>query len=214
MNHLRVLQGRGVRLDSDPRRRGPQDWNHEWAPREHRGITFSTATAHVDVVNPKSTDGGTKIFIGGSRTFSDLFAVAERLSDLPWDAIVLTSPTYGASAAVREAALDQGLQMEVWIAQVDRFPTKEAAYFARDEEMIRSADRVIAFWDGSSSGTAHELDYARRIRKPVEVLAAFEAPSVSALEPPKGRRLARLPVDRRRTPSLRPPDRDPGGDAA
>jgi len=214
MNRLRVLQGGRVGLDSDPRPRDSQVWNHEWAPWQHRGITFSTATAHVDVVNPKSTDGGTRIFIGGSRTFSDLFAVAERLSDLPWDAIVLTSPTYGASAAVREAALDQGLQMEVWTAQVDRFPTKEAAYFARDEEMIGSADRVIAFWDGSSSGTAHELDYARQIGKPVEVLTAFEAPSASALEARDGLRLVRLPIDRWRTPSPRPPDRHPGGDAA
>ena len=214
MTHLRVLQGAGVRLDSDPRRRGPQDWNREWAPREHRGITFSTATAHVDVVDPKSEADGSRIFIGGSRTFSDRFAVAERLSQLPWDAIVLTSPTYGASAAVRDVVLEQGLEMEVWTARVDRFPTEEAAYFARSEEMIRSAERVIAFWDGSSSGTAHELDYARRIGKPVEVLAALEAPSVLALEAPNGRRLVRLPVDRRRTPSPRPPDRDPGGDAA
>ena len=208
-----MLQG-WVGLDSDPRPRDTQDWNHEWAPRQHRGITFSTATAHVDVVNPKSTDGGTRIFMGGSRTFSDLVAVTERLSDLPWDAIVLTSPTYGASAAVREAALDQGLQMEVWTAQVDRFPTEEDAYFARDEEMIRSADRVIAFWDGSSSGTAHELDYAKRIGKPVEVLSAFEAPTSSARVQRIGRRLVRLPMDRRRTPSPRPPDRHPGGDAA
>ena len=214
MTHLRVLQGGGVRLDSDPRRRDPQDWNHEWAPRQHRGITFSTATAHVDVVDPKSEADGSRIFIGGSRTFSDRSAVADRLCELPWDAIVLTSPTYGASAAVRDVALEQGLQMEVWTARVDRFPTEEAAYFARDEEMIRSADRVIAFWDGSSSGTAHELDYARQIGKPVEVLTAFEAPSASALEARNGLRLVRLPIDRRRTPSPRPPDRHPGGDAA
>ena len=213
MTHLRVLQG-WVGLDSDPPRRDPRLWNREWAPREHRGITFSTATAHVDVVDPKSEADGSRIFVGGSRTFSDRSAVSDRLCELPWDAIVLTSSTYGASAAVRDVALEQGLEMEVWTAQVDLFPTKEAAYFARDEEMIRSAERVIAFWDGHSSGTAHELDFARRIGKPVEVLAAFEAPSVSALEGPTGRRLVRLPFDRRRTPSPRPPDPDPGGDAA
>jgi hypothetical protein len=212
MNHFRVIQG-WVGLDSDPRRRGPQDWNHEWAPREQRGITFSTATAHVDVVDPKSESDGSRIFIGGSRTFSDRSAVSDRLCELLWDAIVLTSPTYGASAAVRDVALEQGLEMEVWTARVDRFPTEEAAYFARSEEMIRSAERVIAFWDGSSSGTAHELDYARQIGKPVEVLTALEAPSASALEARDGLRLVRLPIDRG-TPSPRPPDRHPGGDAA
>jgi hypothetical protein len=211
MNYLRVLQG-GAGLDSDPRPRDPR-WNREWTILQNGDTTFSTETARVDVVNPGSTDGS-RIFIGGSRTFSDLFAVAERLSQLPYDTVVLTSPTCGASAAVRETVLDQGLQMEVWNARIDRYSTREAAYFARDEEMIRSADCVIAFWDGSSSGTAHELGYARRIGKPVEVLTAFEAPSVSALEAPNGRRLVRLRVDWRRTPSPRPPDRDPGGDAA
>jgi hypothetical protein len=213
MNHLRVLPSGGVRLDSDPRRRDFQAWNREWTALQQRGTAFRTETASVDLVNPTSTHG-TRFFIGGSRTFSDRFAVAERLSQLPWDAIVLTSPTYGASAAVRDVVLDQGLQMEVWTAQVDRFPTREAAYFARDEEMIRSADRVIAFWDGSSSGTAHELEYARQIGKPVELLNAFEEPPTSAREARIGRHRVRLPRDRRGAPSSRPPERHPGGDAA
>ena len=53
---------------------------------------------------------------------------------------------------------------------MEEFPTKEAAYFARDEEMIRSADRVIEFWDGRSTGTSHELDYARKLGKPVDLV--------------------------------------------
>jgi hypothetical protein len=210
MNRLRVLQGRAG-LDSDPRPRDPR-WNREWTILQNGDTNFSTETARVDVVNPGSTDGS-RIFIGGSRTFSDPFAVAERLSQLPYDTVVLTSPTCGASAAVRETVFDQGLQMEVWTARIDRFPTREAAYFARDEEMIRSADCVIAFWDGSSSGTAHELDYARQIGKPVEVLSAFEAPTSSARVQRNRRHLFRLPIDRG-TPSRRPPDRHPGGDAA
>ena len=84
MNRLRVLQG-GVGSHCDPRQADPQGWNREWTPRQHRG-TFTTETAHVDVVNPKSTHGA-RIFIGGSRTFSDRTAVAERLRQLPRDAI-------------------------------------------------------------------------------------------------------------------------------
>ena len=52
----------------------------------------------------------------------------------------------------------------------DRYPTAADAYFARDEEMIRSADRVLAFWDGESAGTAHELAYARRLSKPIDLV--------------------------------------------
>jgi len=63
-----------------------------------------------------------------------------------------------------------GLRLEVWTAMTDRYQTAEEAYFARDEEMIRSADQVLAFWDGESAGTAHELAYARRLSKPIDLV--------------------------------------------
>ena len=186
--------------ESDPRP-ATGTWNREWHRGEHGGDTFTTATAHVDVVNPRLVSGS-RIFVGGSRTATDWDAVGRALSQLPRDAVVLTSRTFGAAAAARNAAQGQGLQMEVWTARLDRFAAREAAYFARDEEMIRSADRVIAFWDGYSLGTAHELDYARLIGKPVEVVSAF------------GSHALLLPLGRRRNNEPQPPDRYPGGDAA
>jgi len=211
MTHLRVLQGE-LGSDSDPRQAGPQSWNREWVQGEHGGITFTTDTARVDVVNPKPT-AGARIFIGGSRTISDRTAVADKIGRLPSNALVLTSRTWGASAAVRDAVRKRGLQMEVWTARLDRYPTKEAAYFARDEEMIRSADRVIAFWDGCSSGTAYELDFARQIGKPIEMVSAFGSQPPAAGELEQGRRRALL-VSQRLRRGPQPPNRYPGGDAA
>ena len=155
--------GRGT--ESDPRRDG---WKRDWTAGEHGGPSFTTNTAHVDVVNPQASQGAT-IFVGGSRTFSGRAAVADRISQLPRNVVVLTSRTHGASAAVREAVMVQRLQMQVWTARVEKFRTTDAAYFARDEEMIRSADRIIEFWDGKSTGTSHELDFARKLGKPVEL---------------------------------------------
>lgn len=162
--HLVVIQG-GRGTESDPRRYG---WNRDWTPGQHGGGSFTTDTAHVDVVNPQARQGA-KIFVGGSRTFSDRAAVADKISQLRRNVVVLTSRTHGASAAVRDAVQDQRLQMQVWTARMEKFRTKDAAYFARDEEMIRSADHVIEFWDGRSTGTSHELDYARKLGKPVEL---------------------------------------------
>ena len=163
--HLVVIQG-GWGTESDPRRYG---WNRDWTPGQHGGGSFTTDIAHVDVVNPQARQGA-KIFVGGSRTFSDRAAVADKISQLRRNVVVLTSRTHGASAAVRDAVQDQRLQMQVWTARMEKFRTKDAAYFARDEEMIRSADRVIEFWDGRSTGTSHELDYARKLGKPVELV--------------------------------------------
>jgi nucleoside 2-deoxyribosyltransferase len=71
----------------------------------------------------------------------------------------------------------RGLQLEVWTALTDRHPIAEAAYFARDEEMIRSADRVLAFWDGNSTGTWHELAYAKKLAKPIDLVVVKREPS-------------------------------------
>jgi hypothetical protein len=196
--YLVVIQG-GLGTESDPRRYG---WNRDWTPGQHGGGSFTTDSAHVDVVNPQARQGA-KIFVGGSRTFSDRAAIADKISQLPRNVVVLTSPTHGASAAVRDAVQDQRLQMQVWTARLEKFRTKDDAYFARDEEMIRSAERVIEFWDGRSAGTSHELEYARKIGKPVELVR----PSLKDV--PKHGRQVRRP----RPPGWRGPDPD-GGRAA
>jgi hypothetical protein len=182
---LRVIDGtRGP--DSDPCVVGPQQplfpivqgartlgnlhvWNREWTQGEHGGPWFTSETAHVDVVNSRPTQRP-RIFAGGSRTFADRAVIDSKIKALPRTAIVLTSRTHGASAAIRDAVMRRGLQLEVWTAITDRHPTVEAAYFARDEEMIRSADRVLAFWDGKSSGTSHELAYAQKLAKPIDLV--------------------------------------------
>ena len=160
---------KGVRgSNSDPHLLTPI-WNREWTAGEHGGFTFTTETAWVDVVNPQPTRH-LRIFAGGSRTIGDRVLIESKLKSLPLCAVILTSRTNGASAAVRDATMRLGLRLEVWTAMAGRYPTAEEAYFARDEEMIRSADQVLAFWDGESAGTAHELTYARRLSKPIDLV--------------------------------------------
>ena len=163
---LQVVKGRGP--NSDPHLLTPI-WNREWTAGEHGGFAFTTETARVDVVNPQPTRH-LRVFAGGSRAIGYRVLIESKLKALPHCAVILTSRTNGASAAVRDATMRLGLRLEVWTANTDRYPTAEEAYFARDEEMIRSADQVLAFWDGESAGTAHELTYARRLSKPIDLV--------------------------------------------
>ena len=142
-------------------------WNRDWVAGEHGGESFKTTAAIVDVVNPQQIKVE-KVFVGGSRGFADPDAVTTKIAALQKGSIVLVSPTHGATAAVRNAALRLGLEMHVYTARFEKYPTAEAAYFARDEEMIRDADRVVVFWNGCSPGTGHEIEYAKAIGKPVE----------------------------------------------
>jgi hypothetical protein len=171
---LRVIDGtRGP--NSDPGQ-VTTIWNREWTPGEHGGFAFTTETARVDVVNPQPARY-VRVFAGGSRTIGDRELIDSKLKALPRYAVVLTSRTRGASAAIRDAAMSCGLRLEVWTAMTDRYASAEDAYFARDEEMIRSADRVLAFWDGESAGTAHELTYARRLAMPIDLVLVERGPA-------------------------------------
>ena len=161
--------------NSDPHF-GESVWNRQWTPGEHGGVAFSTETARVDVVDPQPARH-LRVFAGGSRSIGHRELIESKLKALPRCAVILTSRTNGASAAVRDATMRLGLRLEVWTAMTDRYPTAEEAYFARDEEMIRSADQVLAFWDGESAGTAHELTYARRLSKPIDLVLAKRSPS-------------------------------------
>jgi hypothetical protein len=44
-----------------------------------------------------------------------------------------------------------------------------AAPIVRNRQIVDHADRVIAFWDGTSRGTRSVIDYCRKIGKPLTV---------------------------------------------
>ena len=45
----------------------------------------------------------------------------------------------------------------------------KSAGYRRNAEMAQYADRLLAFWDGKSKGTAHMIDLARREGLPVNI---------------------------------------------
>ena len=40
----------------------------------------------------------------------------------------------------------------------------------RNEQMVDMADAVLVIWDGSSKGTRHTLNYAKKVGKPVALV--------------------------------------------
>ena len=70
-----IRGGRGA--ESDPRLTAGS-WNREWTRGEHGGDAFTTATAHVDVVNPRPITG-VRVFVCGSRTVTDRDEIASKM---------------------------------------------------------------------------------------------------------------------------------------
>ena len=57
-------------------------------------------------------------------------------------------------------------------------PSSSSASDSRSASLafVEASDLVVAFWDGSSAGTKHALDYARTRGTPVQVVR-FDAPA-------------------------------------
>jgi hypothetical protein len=143
-------------------------WNKDWRHRDHNGHRFVTTASIVDIVHP-GMGTGDAVSIGGSRRYPGLRAVFQEVRALPADTLVLTGATHGVDAAVREAALRTGLELRVYIPRFDQFPASEAAYFARNSDIVGDATRLVSFWDGTSTGTAQAIDHALMVGKPVDL---------------------------------------------
>jgi hypothetical protein len=108
----------------------------------------------------------------GSRTFSDyalLDASLDRLlaGRIP-DVVILSGGARGADRLVERYGRDHSLGVERFPADWARYG--RAAGPRRNEEMIATADALVAFWDGTSPGTRHAIKTARRRGIPVRVV--------------------------------------------
>jgi len=50
------------------------------------------------------------------------------------------------------------------------------AALRRNDIIIDEADKIIAFWDGKSTGTKYVIDRAKKLNKPLEIILINESP--------------------------------------
>ena len=105
-----------------------------------------------------------KLIIAGSRDFTDYKLLAETLKaeGLTGDTVdtVVSGCAHGADKLGEKWAVSQGIP-------ITRFPADWDAYgkragFVRNSEMAEYADACIVFWNGTSKGTKHMIDIAKR----------------------------------------------------
>lgn len=109
-----------------------------------------------------------RVLVCGSRNWHDPEAIYGKLRELDassWE--VIHGGARGADVMADRAASRLGLATQSLPPDYQAFG-KDAPH-VRNDEMLKLADRVIAFWDGSSSGTKSVIEKARRAGIPVEV---------------------------------------------
>lgn len=112
-----------------------------------------------------------KIAIVGSRDFPHLEQVIAYVNALPLGTRVISGGARGVDKAAEQAALKRyDLEVEIFPADWQRYG--KSAGYRRNADIVAAADKVVAFWDGKSSGTKHTVSLARKAGKPVEIYYA------------------------------------------
>ena len=110
-----------------------------------------------------------RVVIGGTRYFSDyelLCSFVDKclMNQKGKDITIISGGCRGTDKLGERYAKERGYKLEVFTAEWDKLGKK--AGVIRNEEMVISADYVIAFWDGESRGTYNLLTLAKRYGKP------------------------------------------------
>jgi len=112
-----------------------------------------------------------KVAIVGSRTYPRLELVATYVLSLPDTTVIISGGAQGVDKTAEQVARYRHLKVEIYPAEWNKWG--RSAGMMRNGKIINAADRVVAFWDGISKGTADSIRKARAAGKPVTVFDAL-----------------------------------------
>lgn len=112
---------------------------------------------------------GIILLVTGSRSITSQAAVDEVLDAFTQPVrLLIHGGAAGVDTCAGNWAYRRGIAVRIYRPDFKRFPTTGRnwkAYLERDKAMVRAADRVIAIWDGHSSGTAYTFTFAEGLGK-------------------------------------------------
>lgn len=109
----------------------------------------------------------------GSRTFSDkerLYKILDK--NIEKIKQIISGGAQGADSLAHEWAKERGVPILIFYPQWRDINGNynKGAGFKRNWKIIEIADKVLAFWDGVSSGTAHSIEIANKLNKSVFIV--------------------------------------------
>lgn len=106
-----------------------------------------------------------KVAVVGSRNLTNIEIgryISEDVNE------IISGGAVGVDSCAAEYARINGLKLTEILPQYDKYG--RGAPIVRNKEIVNYADKVIAFWDGSSKGTLSVIKYAEKVGKPCEVI--------------------------------------------
>lgn len=110
-----------------------------------------------------------KLAVVGSRSITDYQTVATSIVVSPWSPdVIVSGGAQGVDTKAAHFADVHGLDTVTIEPDWDDWSGGHPA-LSRNTTIIKSADAVVAVWDGSSSGTKDSIDKALERNKPIYV---------------------------------------------
>lgn len=116
-----------------------------------------------------------RLAVVGSRDYPNKKEVWEFLKTLRGKGVSLvTGDARGVDEWVKKGGEDPGVGLTVEVFKADwDGPLGKAAGFKRNEELVAHCDKLVAFWDVASAGTAHSIRLALMAGKLAKVVTPF-----------------------------------------
>lgn len=108
-----------------------------------------------------------RVAIVGSRVGVPVGAVRAFVRSLPVGCLVVSGGAAGVDTVAAVAARSAGLSVQEFLPAA----RVRSAFLARNTRIVEHADVVVAFHNGSSTGTLHTIGVARRAGVPVVVVS-------------------------------------------
>lgn len=110
-----------------------------------------------------------RVLVCGSRTWSDLDPIRERLRQFPPSTIIIHGAAPGADLIADGLAEYFGFGVEAYPANWQKYG-KRAGPMRNIEMLDSEPNLVLAYWDGESPGTAHTIREAQKRGIKVEII--------------------------------------------
>ena len=113
-----------------------------------------------------------KIAVVGSRTLQ----IPDLESYLPpQTSEIVSGGAKGIDQCAAQCAERNGWKLTEFLPEYSRYG--RAAPVIRSRRIVEYADAVLAFWDGCSRGTAHTIEYCRKIGREVRIICIQTDPN-------------------------------------
>lgn len=81
---------------------------------------------------------------------------------------IVSGGAKGVDTCARIYAEKSGIKLKEFLPNYARY--QKGAPLKRNEEIIKYADTVLAFWDGSSPGTKYVIEICKKEDKPLKII--------------------------------------------